>query len=287
MAGALARITANIGGPGERRRRMYATVVMSVLLYGAPIWAQTVAGDRGILNGVRKLQRQLALRTIRGYRTISHDAAAILAGMVPFDLAANRIKRSYIRRRDILARDGAVTQHVGAVLMEVERRRSIERWQGRLNELPTGGPGAVVQGAIGDDLEGWIGRAHGSLTYRITQILTRHGVFESYLYKIGRRDTPICLFCRATSDTAAHTLLFCPAWTEQRGALLEIIGVDRTLRAVVRAAMRSAEAWHVLAEYCEKVMRIKEEDERARERGTVPRVGILALPPDEEDSDTG
>ena len=37
MAMALARLTANIGGPGERRRRLYATVVMSVVLYGAPI----------------------------------------------------------------------------------------------------------------------------------------------------------------------------------------------------------------------------------------------------------
>ncbi|XP_018364346.1 PREDICTED: uncharacterized protein LOC108762041 [Trachymyrmex cornetzi] len=185
MAGALARITANIGGPGERRRRMYATVVMSVVLYGAPIWAQTVARNRDIIGSVRKLQRQLALRTIRGYRTISHDAAAILSGMVPFDLAADRIRRSYIRRRDILARDGAVTQQVGGMLLEVERRRSIGRWQRRLNELPPSGPGSIVRSAIGGDLEVWVGRAHGALTYRTTQILTGHGVFESYLYRIA------------------------------------------------------------------------------------------------------
>ncbi|XP_018377265.1 PREDICTED: uncharacterized protein LOC108770269 [Trachymyrmex cornetzi] len=110
----LARIMANIGGPGERRRRTYAAVVMSVVLYGAPIWAQTAAEDRGIRGAVRKLQRQLTLRVIRGYRTISGEAAAILSGMVPFDLAANRLRRSYLRRREIIARDGAVAPGVSA-----------------------------------------------------------------------------------------------------------------------------------------------------------------------------
>ncbi|XP_018362901.1 PREDICTED: uncharacterized protein LOC108761062 [Trachymyrmex cornetzi] len=245
MARALARITANIGGPGERRRKMYATVVMSVILYGAPIWAQTVARDREIIGRVRKLQRQLALRVIRGYRTISHDAAAILSGMVPFDLAANRIRRSYLRRRDIIARDGEITPQVGGMLLEVEQRRLIALWQRRLNELPPSGPGAIVRGAIGGDLE------------------------------------------TATNDTAVHTLLFCPSWAEQREGLLAIVGIDRTFRAVVRAIMRSPEAWCVFAEFCETVMRRKEEDERARERGLAPRVGVLALPPNEEDSDSG
>ncbi|XP_018374006.1 PREDICTED: uncharacterized protein LOC108768175 [Trachymyrmex cornetzi] len=236
---------------------------MSVILYGAPIWAQTVARDREIIGRVRKLQRQLALRVIRGYRTISHDAAAILSGMVPFDLAANRIRRSYLRRRDIIARDGEITPQVGGMLLEVEQRRLIALWQRRLNELPPSGPGAIVRGAIGGDLETWVGRVHGALTYRVTQILTGHGVFESYLYRIGRRNSSNCLFCRATNDTAVHTLLFCPSWAEQREGLLAIVGIDRTFRAVVRDIMRSPEAWCVFAEFCETVMRRKEEDERA------------------------
>ncbi|XP_018365735.1 PREDICTED: uncharacterized protein LOC108762959 [Trachymyrmex cornetzi] len=295
MAASLARITANIGGPGERRRRTYASVVMSVVMYGAPIWAQTAAVDRGIVKGVERLQRQLALRVIRGYRTISGVAAAILSGMVPFDLAADRLRRSYLRRREIITRDGAVAPGASAALLEFERRRAISRWGRRLEELPPGGPGAIIREAIGDDLEAWTGRAQGALTYRVTQVMAGHGVFESYLYRIGRRDTPICLFCRAANDTAGHTLLFCPAWAEQRGALLEIIGIDRTLRAVVRAIVRSPEAWRVFASLCEEVMRRKEEDERARERERlnrpegVPVLPALPLPPPpiDDNSDEG
>ena len=76
-----------------------------------------------------------------------------------------------------------------------------------------------------DDLE-WIERAHGALTYRITQLLTGHRVFESYLYRIGHRGSPVSLFCRAANDTAVHTLLFCPAWAEQRMGLLPLVGIN-------------------------------------------------------------
>lgn len=184
--GSLARITANIGGPGEARRRAYATAAMAVVMYKAPIWANTVARDRWIPNKVRKLQRQLALRTVRGYRTISHDAAAILARMVPFNLEADRLRRSYLRRRQVITENGVLSPRERDNIMKVERRRSLWRWRVRLAELPASGPGALVCGAIAEHLEGWVEKGHGTLTYRITQVLTGHGVFESYLFKIGR-----------------------------------------------------------------------------------------------------
>lgn len=34
MEAAISRLTANIGGPGERRRKIYASVVMLVIQYG-------------------------------------------------------------------------------------------------------------------------------------------------------------------------------------------------------------------------------------------------------------
>jgi len=170
------------------------------------------------------------------------------------------------------------------MLSEVERRRSILRWRERLIELPPDRPGAIVRGAFVEDLENWVGRAHDALTYRIIQVLMGHGVFESYLYKIGRRESPICLFCRAAVDTAAHTLLFCPAWVEQRRELLEHVGVCRTFRAMVRAIVRSPDAWLIFAEFCE-IVRRKEEDERAREGGLGPPGGPLVPPPNVHSSD--
>ncbi|XP_018300993.1 uncharacterized protein [Mycetomoellerius zeteki] len=261
MALSLSRIMANIGGPGEGRRRLYTTAVMAVIMYGPPIWARTVMDSRSTLRDVGRLQRQLALRVIRGYRTVSHDAAAILARMVPFDLACNKLRRSYLHRREIIARDGAISPRTRDAFLEVERRRSIAMWRERLLGLPSSGPGAIVRDAIVEDLEVWVDREHGALTYRVTQILTGHGVFEAYLCRIGRRTSPTCLYCRAATDTAVHTLLFCPAWAEQRGDLLQIVGIDRTYKAVVRAIIRSNEVWALFMNLCETIMRKKEEDE--------------------------
>ena len=68
IAASLGRLIANIGGPGECRCRVYATVVQSIVLYGAPIWGQAIAADRITQRDAARLQRQLALRMIRGYR---------------------------------------------------------------------------------------------------------------------------------------------------------------------------------------------------------------------------
>ncbi|XP_018347292.1 PREDICTED: uncharacterized protein LOC108751555 [Trachymyrmex septentrionalis] len=108
MAASLGRLTANIGGPGECRRRVYATVVMSVVLYRAPVWAQAIATDGVTRRAAARLQRQLALRIIRGYRTVSYEASLLLARLVPFDLLADRLRRSYLRRRALIERDGFV-----------------------------------------------------------------------------------------------------------------------------------------------------------------------------------
>ncbi|XP_067205341.1 uncharacterized protein [Linepithema humile] len=46
MATALGRLLPNLGGPSNRVRRLYANVVQSVLLYGAPAWADRAVASR-------------------------------------------------------------------------------------------------------------------------------------------------------------------------------------------------------------------------------------------------
>ncbi|XP_071578221.1 uncharacterized protein [Temnothorax nylanderi] len=49
MANSLARLLPNLGGAGGRVRRLYAMTVHSVLLYGAPIWAEKVAENPALM----------------------------------------------------------------------------------------------------------------------------------------------------------------------------------------------------------------------------------------------
>jgi len=107
MAMALSRLLPNLGGPGGRVRRVYAAVVNSVALYGALVWADDVLATRRLRDLLRRLQRRVAIRVVRGYRTISHAAATVLAGMPPLDLAAQMYE--YMKVRELRNRGVVVT----------------------------------------------------------------------------------------------------------------------------------------------------------------------------------
>ncbi|KAA5634946.1 reverse transcriptase family protein, partial [Pseudomonas aeruginosa] len=69
VAGALSRLLPNVGGPDQVTRRLYTGVVRSMALYGAPVWGQSLAV--GVAKLLQRPQRTIAVRVIRGYRTIS------------------------------------------------------------------------------------------------------------------------------------------------------------------------------------------------------------------------
>ncbi|CAH2217041.1 jg22316 [Pararge aegeria aegeria] len=82
----------------------------------------------------------------------------------------------------------------------------------------------------------WIQREHGSLSFRLVQVMTGHGCFGHYLYRVARREpTPSCHECGATDDTAQHTLEECRRWDPQRRTLVAEIGGDLLLSSVAFA----------------------------------------------------
>ncbi|XP_059046005.1 uncharacterized protein LOC131854052, partial [Achroia grisella] len=85
-AGALSWLLPNVRGPGEGSRRLYLGVVRSMALYGAPIWVGALGREN--VACLNRPHRAMAIRAIRGYRTISGEAAGLLAGSPPWDLVA-------------------------------------------------------------------------------------------------------------------------------------------------------------------------------------------------------
>jgi hypothetical protein len=67
-------------------RRLYEGVVRSRILYGAPVWAEDLMANRRSLLLLRRLHRMTAIRIARGYQTISHASASVLAASPPFEL---------------------------------------------------------------------------------------------------------------------------------------------------------------------------------------------------------
>ncbi|XP_049878275.1 uncharacterized protein LOC126375411 [Pectinophora gossypiella] len=261
-AGALGYLLPNLGGPKASCRRLYLGVVRSMALYGAPVWANTLKRQNiALLNAA---QRAMAIRVIRGYRTISCEAARVLAGSLPWDLDARALSSMYFWREEAHGRgDTPAPREVQAQREEVLRLLLLE-WEQRLAQ-PSAGLRTIQ--AVRPVLRQWLDRQHGVMTFRLTQILSGHGCFGRYLHVVaGREPTAECHHCGGCpEDTAQHTLEACPAWATERQELGAVVGRDLSLPAVVQAMVDSERSWKAVLAFCEAVLRSKEDAERERE----------------------
>jgi len=98
--------------------------------------------------------------------------------------------------------------------------------------------------------------------------MTRHGCFNKYLLRIKKAPNAICSHCGDTSeeDDAAHTLLKCAAWNQQRDKLRRSIGQVETEPLVTRM-LAKRENWIAVQDFAEEVMKKKEDAERERQIG--------------------
>ena len=100
-ANAFGPLLPRLGGPGVGVRRLYTGVVRSRLLYGAPIWTKDLIVSRRSLLMVRRLHRTVAIRVVRGFRTISAAAAVVPVGIPLFELQALRCREIYLHTRGL------------------------------------------------------------------------------------------------------------------------------------------------------------------------------------------
>ncbi|XP_013182760.1 PREDICTED: uncharacterized protein LOC106128842 [Papilio xuthus] len=261
-------------------------VVRSMALYGAPIWAEALdAPNRALL---RRPQRIVAVRACMAYRTVGHAAACALAGTPPWEIEAGVLAEAYRERVEQRASGEPLAPEELARSRARRKRTTMELWA---NSLAGAEYGTRTIEAIRPQLSDWCGRRHGALNYRLTQILTGHGCFGRYLYRIRREERMSCHECGADEDTAQHTLQVCTAWSEERRTLVAAIGDDLSLPGVIRAMLGSEGSWEAVSSFCEIIISQKEEREREREENPLApplrrrRVGrrrrqfAAALPP--------
>jgi len=92
----LSRIIPNISADKSRKRKLLNNVVHSILLYGAPIWAQDMfkTGWSTLL----KIQRRICLRIASAYCIVSSDAVGVITCIAPLNLMADESRRIYEHR---------------------------------------------------------------------------------------------------------------------------------------------------------------------------------------------
>jgi len=198
---ALSRIMPNTRGARMSSRVLLANVVNSIMMYGAPIWASSLERET-FKQRVAAVQRLSALRVLCAFRTVSDDAACVLAGMPPIDLLAKERKTIYLHRNQ-----GTKMENY-----RVARAETMHLWQRRWNESTKG----RWTHRIINSIETWVNRQHGELDYHLTQFLTGHGCFRAYLYRFKHEESADCPLCIGIPEDAEHVVFECPRFTEER-----------------------------------------------------------------------
>ncbi|KAI4472925.1 hypothetical protein M0804_015554 [Polistes exclamans] len=240
----LGRLLPNLHGLGEKKRRLYGSVIQSVLHYGAPVWWRAAAEDSRVKRAIRSFQRRVAIRVCCAYRTVSFHAVMMVAGIIPLDHLAPQLAEAYAALRDA---EGPVLPSTKAALGAIARRRAIAAWKEEELGLigVTGETGTQVRAAIAGRLDEWVERPYSiGTTFHTTQLMTGHGCFPAYLYRIGKAAFPQCFHCGVNADDADHTLVDCPAWMDERDGLVrDLGGVHVSLSGIVRASLDMPGGW--------------------------------------------
>ena len=101
---ALLKLMPRVVGPSHGKRKLLATVVQSVLLYGAPAWKVVLKYNKYV-KLIRSVERKMAIKVTSAYRTVAIDAVGAISGCPPYDLLAWERARNWemrgLRRKEV------------------------------------------------------------------------------------------------------------------------------------------------------------------------------------------
>ncbi|CAB0037092.1 unnamed protein product [Trichogramma brassicae] len=196
VAGALAKIMPNTGGPRSSRRELYAHVIDSILLYGAPIWRCATEMQAYIFQA-EAVHRRACLRMISGRAQVSYDATYVIASVPPLVPLADERTRIYQRQPEDVK--------------EEERRETLSKWQDRWDRASKG---RWAHRLIPNITE-WVERGHGEVDYYLTHLPSGHGYFKSHSQRYDNTLSALCPACPITIEDAEHAFFRCPSCQPQ------------------------------------------------------------------------
>lgn len=227
----LTRIMPNIGGPTYGKRKLLAQVATSTILYGAQIWMNETR-HKYYHNILEKAVRKAALRITTAYVTAPTTALLALAKTPPIALQIEERARSY------------------GINKEEKKKLKTEltdRWQEIWAQYNGWTKTFITY------LPAWL-KSNLEITHYSMQALTGHGVFGSYLHRIGKKQNPLCWFC-SQIDNPEHTIFECPRFKNKREAL------QRTLQTNINTTNISmyfeGEGGKHIMEYLNSIMKEK------------------------------
>lgn len=223
---ALTRMMANCSAVTSSRRRLIANVVSSILRYGDVAWGAALDAQYN-LQRVTSVYRLMCLRVASAYRTVSADAACVVAGMVPIGLLVQEDVRCY--------------EHRGVRgIRSLARNITMAQWQ---EQWDTSTKGRWTHRLI-PSLTSWVTRKHGEVNFHLTQILTGHGCFRQYLHRFGHSNSPHCPSCEGTAETPEHVLFICPRFRESQEVIRGVCGLDASPDNILERMCLNESTWN-------------------------------------------
>lgn len=176
------------------------------------------------------------------YRTVSTEAASVISRVIPIDLACEERNNTFGRNKEVKDREREIT-----LIKWQERWRVSEKGQWTKTLIPEIGP--------------WFHRKFGEINYHLTQALSGHGCFQSFIHKIGKAQTPKCLYCEE-NDNPEHTFFGCVRWEREKEETESVLGEFLTKENLVSTMLQSESNWKEISNMITKIMKQKEEMER-------------------------
>lgn len=133
----------NLHGPNKIRRRLYAYVVFSVVLYASAVWVQNGVPRRVVMY-LNRIYWRICNRVIGAYRTTSGIVAGLLACLPPLDIVAEERVNVFSNIRRFTRCDSriAIPQRYKNIMKFEMTEKIFERWRNRINKP------AVISGAF-------------------------------------------------------------------------------------------------------------------------------------------
>lgn len=239
-ASQLARLMPNVGGPGQWTRKLLSAVVTSKIMYASSTWSPTL-GAAG-MKIMERAYRRTRLRVSSCYRTVSGEAAAVISSMPPIHLLAEE---------RLAVRKGADRKTAHEAMLR--------RWQHEWDRASNGRFTYRMVPVIAK----WIGRKFGEVDFHLSQLLSGHGCFGSYLKRFHLRTDESCIICGSTPDDVEHAILGCDAGYNWRWEIWQDLGVaEPPLEDLVQMMLSNEGTWTGIANYIRRIMKTREKEER-------------------------
>ena len=96
------------------------------------------------------------------------------------------------------------------------------------------------------------------MNFYLTQFLTGHGCFKSYVKRIGKTASDLCEVCR--EDSPGH-ILQCKVWAAEKIRLEQTLKIEISKENLIALMMENERNWNEISNYIAQIVKEKEKKE--------------------------